>query len=68
VATNVTVAPVVNVALQFVPQFTAIGLEVTVPLPFPDLLIERIKVANVSVALQASTEGESPALLKALTR
>ena len=33
VAINDTVAPLVNVALQFVPQFTAIGLEVTVPLP-----------------------------------
>ena len=38
VATSDKVAPVVNVALQFVPQFTAIGFDVTVPLPFPDLV------------------------------
>jgi hypothetical protein len=41
------VAALVDVALQLVPQFTATGLDVTVPLPFPDLVIDRTNVARV---------------------
>lgn len=65
VAVRATTLPVVKLPLQVVPQFTPDGALVTVPLPFPDFVMERPTVPGADCAVpQAAFEyEESPATL-----
>jgi hypothetical protein len=53
VAVNLTDVPAANAWLQSFPQFMPTGLELTVPLPFPDLLTVRPLDWGLNVAVQA---------------